>query len=226
MKNKYQPNWLLLILTFLTIGCSNQVQINLPEDSAIETSSSNINFELGNFKKISGSSFLVAPIRSISNEGRSTIRISSSGGGYVYTHNYIYLDLEDETLQRLLPVDDHVIQDTTGHAPRNTEVDNDPEAEDAISWWVYSIVKDDSNEDGYLGADDLITIGVADVGGQNFTEILEGIEEILGQEMKNDSELVIIFVKDGLRFISKINMLEKTIVDTQEIFVFASEIDQ
>ena len=86
-----------------------------------------------------------------------------------------------------------------------------------MEWWVYSIIKKDTNNDGYLGYEDKLTIGISDVEGGGYTELIENVDAVLSQIYKDGSAMFIIYNADQKNYIAKINPSTREIISTIEM---------
>ena len=75
----------------------------------------------------------------------------------------------------------------------------------------------DSNEDGRLDAQDKQTLAVSDANGQNFTELISDVEEILGRERLDDENLLLIYKTNGNIIAATVKITEKKIIQSKEL---------
>ncbi len=82
---------------------------------------------------------------------------------------------------------------------------------------MYSVIKKDTNNDGYFGDRDKLTIAISDVGGNGYAELIENVDAILSQIYKDNSALFIIYNADEKNFIAKLNPSTREIISTTEM---------
>jgi hypothetical protein len=86
-----------------------------------------------------------------------------------------------------------------------------------VEWWVYSVIKNDTNKDGYLGNGDKFSIGITDVGGNGYTELIDNVDAVLGQIYKDGSDMFIMYNADQKNYITKINPTTREVLATTEM---------
>lgn len=179
---------------------------------------------LFSFSPIQGTNILMAGVISapVSREGSLNplewINNSSRYSSYSSnTYNYVFFNLDKEEYKRLLPSNDYVIYQTAGFPTLQYEPSNPDQPAPPVEWWLYSIIKKDTNQDGYLGSEDKITIGLSDVGGNGYTELIENVDAILGQIYKDDFTMFIIYNADQKNYIVKVNLSTREILSTTEM---------
>lgn len=178
---------------------------------------------LSSFNPIQGTHYLMAgvvsapvsrdssfnPLEWISNSSYSSY---SSG-----TYNYVFFNLDTEEYKRLLPANDYAIYQTSGFPNLQYDPANPDQPALPVEWWVYSLIKKDTNNDGYLGNQDKLTIGISDVGGNGYTELIENVDAVLGQIYKDASAMFIMYNADQKNYIAKINPSAREVVTTTEM---------
>jgi hypothetical protein len=178
---------------------------------------------LSSFNPIQGTDYLMAGIVAIPGTRESSLNplewINSSGySSYSSnTYNYIFFDLETEQYHRLLSSNEYAIYQTSGFPTLQYDPANPNQPAPTVEWWVYSVIKKDTDGNGYLGYGDDLTIGISDVGGNGYTELIEGVNAILSQIYKNNSALFIIYSADKKNYIAKINLSTREVVSTTEM---------
>ena len=179
---------------------------------------------LFSFNPIQGTNYLMAgvvtapasresslnPLEWINNSSRYSSYSSS-------TFNYVFFNLDTEEYKRLLPTNDYVIYQTAGFPTLQYDPVNPDQPAPPVEWWLYSIIKKDTNNDGYLGSEDKITFGISDVGGNGYAELIENVDAILGQIYKDDFAMFIIYNADQKNYIAKINPSAREVVSTTEM---------
>jgi hypothetical protein len=179
---------------------------------------------LSSFNPIQGTNYLMAgvvsapvtrdssfnPLEWINNSARYSSYSSD-------THNYVFFNLNTEEYKRLLPTNEYSIFQTSGFPTLQYDSANPDQPAPTVEWWVYGVIKKDTNADGYFGSGDKLTIGLSDVGGNGYTEVIENVDAILSQIYKDNSALFIIYNADEKNFIAKINPSTREVISTTEM---------
>ena len=178
---------------------------------------------LSSFNPIKGTNYLMAGIVAIPGERESSFNplewINSSGySSYSSnTYNYVFFNLATEQYHRLLPSNEYVIYQTSGFPTLQYDPANPDQPAPTVEWWVYSVIKKDTDGSGYLDYKDDLTIALSDVGGNGYTELIENVDAILSQVYKDSSALFIIYNADEKNYIAKINPSTREVVSTTEM---------
>jgi len=178
---------------------------------------------LSAFNPIKGTNYLMAGVISapVSRENSLNplewINSSSSSSYSSGTYNYVFFNLSTEEYKRLLPTNEYVIFQTAGFPTLQYDPLNPNQPAPIVKWWIYSVIKKDTNMDGNLGYGDKLTIGVTDVGGNGYTELIENVDAILGQIYKDDFAMFIMYNADQKNYIAKINPSTSKVVTTTEM---------
>jgi len=162
---------------------------------------------LGTFRPVEGTTYLMAPVTSQS-EGEY------SKSEYNNVHNHVFFNTVDESTRVLLPTDDYWILETKSLPER--QEDSDRQAP-AIQWFLYFLVKFDTDGDRKLTHKDNRTLAVSDAAGDGFVEIIPDIEQIYGQALRDDKTLLVIFRTQSKKHVAKIDLPNKKIVSTKEL---------
>jgi hypothetical protein len=178
---------------------------------------------LSSFNPIKGTNYLMAGIISAPVARESSlnplewINSSSSSSYSSGTYNYVFFNLDTEQYNRLLPANEYSIYQTSGFPALQYDPANPDQPAPTVEWWVYSVIKKDTNKDGALGYEDKLTIGVSDVGGNGYTELIENLDVVLAQVYKDSSALFIIYGADKKDYIAKINPSTRELLTTTEM---------
>jgi hypothetical protein len=173
--------------------------------------------ELSQFSQITGTKILVAGV--YGGESRSGLDFSlSSGREYAYNvYNYVFFDLDSEQFTTLLPTNDSAILNKIGL----------PISEGGgatLKWWLYNVVKADTNQDKQLSAADKFTVAVSDLGGQNYVELLPDVDEALGQFMKSETVLLFFYRQGDKKYYAKIDLPGRSVIATTEYPSFGADV--
>ena len=217
----------VIVISLMVAGtsCSRLLDVSNPSKPGVEPAPTLQPVEkiLSTFTPINGTNTLMAGIISApaSREGSLNplewINSSLSSSYSSNTYNYVFFNLNTEGYQRLLPANDYVIYQTAGFPTLQYDPAKPDQPAPTVEWWVYSVVKKDTNKDGNLGSQDKLTIGISDVGGNGYTELIENVDAILSQIYKDGSVMFIIYNADQKNYIAKINPTTRKVVTTTEM---------
>ena len=223
---KHSPNFLLAcVLSFSMIACGRGI---LPQQSSVIAEAPDtpkpIEKTLSSFTPIIGTDYLMAGIVPIEVTRDSTLNpfewISSSGySSYTSyaTYNYVFFNTQTEEYHRLLPDNNSVILQTAGF-PQQVYDPNDPQKPaPVIEFWMFNIIKTDTNGDTYFDYRDKLTIGISDVSGSGYTELIQNMDVIQSQYYKDPSNFFIIYNVNDKNFIAKVNPITRQILSTTEM---------
>lgn len=179
---------------------------------------------LSKFKSLSGTSFMMAPLQSEPQKQSGFSKIGYQSN----THNYIFFNKETVTFTKLLPTNDYLIKQTT-QLTETGVVENAPygvkpelrcdEKSQTIRWLLYLVVNQYTNSDKQLSPKDITNLAMSDVSGKNYTELIPGIQIILGLTLKNAQQLIVIYRKDNQNQVSIIDLLKREVTLTQDISI-------
>jgi hypothetical protein len=230
----HQEGWTMirnLFLQFVSVGlmlvsvsCTYVPGVRDPSQADTNTAATPVPVEkmLSTFNRIEGTHYLMARISAnpeVRDSGGNPLRWLESGySSYSYdTYNFVFFDLNTETYHRLLPTNQYVILQLTGFP---TPV-YDPSQPDAPSppfeWWLYTIVKADTDGNGLMNYEDKLTLGISDVGGNGFAEMIGNVDSLLGHIYDDNSSLFVIYHSNGRNYITKINLPTREVVTTTEM---------
>jgi hypothetical protein len=173
---------------------------------------------LERFNRVPGTPFLMAAIRSVAGDRRSSLSsLGSYSSGISPTHNYIFLNVENQSFRRLLPTNDYFICECVSLPEA---LDGAP-VRDAVNrgrldvrWWLFDVVKQDTDRDGDLDGDDLRTLAVSDAGGSGYTELIGGIREHYGRALRDPDTLVVVYESAGAKRVSLIDLPKRAVIST------------
>ncbi|NET59459.1 MAG: hypothetical protein F6K47_25940 [Symploca sp. SIO2E6] len=182
---------------------------------------------LSKFQCIPGTSQMISSVL-LEPQGKG---LASKRGYSSNIHNYSFFDQSQETVTftKLLPTNDYVIKQiiqlTEAGVP-NAQLKKSGAIEQGefsckespvIKWLLYLVVNQDTNDDEQLDPTDIPTLAMSDVSGQNYTELIPGIQNILNIIMKDSQQLMVIYRKDNQYHFSMIDLLQREVTLTEEI---------
>jgi hypothetical protein len=216
---------LLLAISFSILACGRNI---IPQDSSVNAEAPDapkpVEKTLSSFNPILGTDYLMAGIVPVEVTRDSSLNpfewISRSGySGYssYATYNYVFFNTQTEEYHRLLPDNNSVIFQTAGF-PQQVYDPNDPnKPAPIIEFWVFNIIKADANGDTYFDYRDKLTIGISDVSGGNYTELIQNVDAIQSQYYKDPSNFFIIYNVNDKNFIAKVNPITRALISTTEM---------
>jgi hypothetical protein len=178
---------------------------------------------LSPFNPIKGTNYQMAGVISAPVMRESSLNplewINSSGSSSYSsgTYNYVFFNLGTEQYNRLLPTNEYSIYQTSGFPTLQYDPANPDQPAPTVEWWVYSVIKKDTDSNGNLGYGDKLTIGISDVGGNGYTELIENVDVVLAQVYRESSAMFIIYSADHKDYIVKINPTTRKVVTTTEM---------
>ncbi|MFT3891939.1 MAG: hypothetical protein QM730_09925 [Anaerolineales bacterium] len=219
---------IVLMVLFLIAGTLTGVAyINLR--SAGHSSSTDekapITKTLGDFRSIDGTDYLIASVTGSDGETSLLSELFSSGrwfgGGYGYSqYNLVFLDASTEEVYPFLNTNDYEIVSVEGFPTPVISFNNQSQPippTDPIAWWLFSIVKSDTDQNGDLSSLDKQTLSISDVGGRGYTEIVPDVDNLLGTAFKNDDTLLIIYRSNGKNYLARVNLPLRQVENTEEL---------
>jgi hypothetical protein len=149
----------------------------------------------------------MAPINS---EAKSE---SFKGGSYDNAHNYVFLNTTDESTRQLLPTNDYMITNTI-RFPEERQAQKEPMA---VQWFLYFLVKDDTDGDKKLTYKDHRTVAISDSGGWGYAEVIQNVEQIYGQVLRDANTLLVIYRSGSKKYIARVDLPNRKVVTTNEM---------
>lgn len=145
-------------------------------------------FRMGDIDKINGSDSVIIPLYSDQN-----FSLEYSGKSTVSTRNLLFTHLNNETSHWLFPNNKFLLAE---HRLLNES--GSWNKEQPVRAILISLVKQDTNEDQRLTESDRLTLALTTPEGKQYTEVLDGIDTILGYELIGQEKLVILYNRDGV----------------------------
>jgi hypothetical protein len=217
---------LLTIVVLIGIVCASAafMNVNRPHLPLSQNTETPIIKTLGDFRSIDGTDYLISIVSGSPDETNIYDELFSSGrwygGGYGYNqYNIVFLDITTETVYPLLPSNDYEIISMEGFPKPIPVFDQSTPAQPKIpiAWWLFSIVKSDTNQDGDFSALDKQTLSIADVGGKGYTEIISEVDDILGTVFKKGDILLVIYRSNDRNYLARIDLPARQVNSTEEL---------
>lgn len=209
------------ILLFLGTACSRLTQ---PPSSLTPGAPKVVEKHLSAFRPIQGTGYMIADISGnpqVEERGSfspfSWIERGYSGYSGYEIYNYVIFNSQLETYNRLLLTNEHVVLQIVGF-PTGTPTEK-PEEFKPVMWWMYVLAKADTDKNGVLNYQDNLTIGVTDVGGYSPAEVILNADGLLGQILKEDDTLFVIYHYQDKNYIAKIDLPGRQLISNVEMSI-------
>lgn len=213
--------FLLVVLSVFLASCEQR--INTPSNPMVNSTPVPAKKVLGSFYPIEGTHYQLASISAVPEEREDVYdfsRLLSEGRSDYGVYNYVFLDVEAETVYPLLPNNETLIYSTQGYPlPKDTDVEKVP-----VAWWLYTLIKEDTNEDKEFSYLDKKTLAVSDVGGKGYAEVITGVDQILGDAFKAGDVLLIIYRAGDKNFLAHIDLAARKVTKTTELPSFGEDV--
>jgi hypothetical protein len=165
-------------------------------------------WQLGNLLDVKGSQIMIFPLHV--RDPRGGYSSYSSSHSAMQTRNLLFVDSQSGSKRWLLPKTDQWVRDWSVLRPgqgisaeRSGRSLFEPSSEQVQQEPVgvlYQITRDDSDGDGKWTAGDTFSLALSAVDGTGFTEILSGIDDVLGWKLLDDDRLVIYCVRSFIAY--------------------------
>jgi hypothetical protein len=201
----------LLCLTLLT-SCSRAPDI-VNDTGTQPATATDQSKRLGNFSRVPGTRFLYAQI----SKSGDTSLLSVSSDNYSsrsVINNLVFFDPTTSRVTRLLPTNDTQLV-TTVTLPESVTLDNSTSPQQ-VGWFLYAVVKGDSNKDNKLNQKDQMVLAVTDAGGQGYTELFDQVDELYGHTLNDPNTMTVIYRKQGKVWSSTVNLQKRQVLATKE----------
>ena len=165
-------------------------------------------FRLGRVKHVKGSQSVIVPLYSDQN-----FDLRYSGGKSTSsTRNLLFSNMHTEVSKWLLPTNEFLI-------PQYSLINksNSYSNEEDVITILYRVVKSDTNGDERLTENDELHISLSKPDGANFTEVLKGIDDVLGYELLNQKALAIMFNRGGQGFTAYVDLQNFKVIKEIEL---------
>lgn len=189
-----------------TVGCQNR------QHAAVSSTMLRANPEsprmLGDFKVIEGTSYLMAAIYS-----EAKIESTFKSGSHNDLHNHYFLNTKDESARQLLPTNDFVIENTF-RLPEENQNAKEPVA---VKWFLYYLIKDDSDGDAKLTHKDTKVLAISDSSGAGYAELIKDVEHVYGQVLSDPDTLLIAYRSGSKKYSARLDLISRKVVSTREL---------
>jgi hypothetical protein len=150
---------------------------------------------LGTLHEVDGTTFLRAPLTFGKRYGGKAL----SGSMKPYsTRNYLFLDSETLAVRWLFPADTQLIVDSDELRESIALEGGSTKPARRTNAFSYQVVDTDSDGDGRLTPEDLLTLGYSRPDGSEYTVAIEGISRVMGSTTNAlGSKHVVLYEADG-----------------------------
>jgi hypothetical protein len=208
----------LAVSALLLVGLACTREIG-PSGVPVNSTAEPVKKDLTEFSQIAGTNILVAGIYQGESSGGWDFSLRS-GSGYSYAvNNYVFFDMDSEQFHALLPANDYAIINKIGLPLCCDNSEKNP-----VKWWLYYVVKADTNQDKLLSANDKFTLSISDVGGNGYVELIPDMDVSLGQFMKSDTLLLFFYRQNDKKYYAKIDLQSRSVLATTEYPSFGADV--
>ncbi|NEO79527.1 hypothetical protein [Moorena sp. SIO4G3] len=207
----------LLAIAVLAFGAIEIVRSSTRERQGInivnvdDDSSSSQEWELGNLKEVDGTTYLMVPLHSDQSYTQSYYSKSTRS-----TRNYLFLDSETGNSKWLFAKNDYLIASDRFISETNDKENNRLKSKPVIAV-LYQLIKEDTNGDGRLTNDDSMTIALTHPKGNDYQEVLTGVDKFLGYKVLKANSLLILYQRDGIAYSAKVSLENFTLSNEKQI---------
>jgi hypothetical protein len=178
---------------------------------------------LRSFRQLRGTKYFIAELTT--SGGGSSYSSYSSGswfefgdGGGGLIRNLVFLDSESLQSHTLFDNNHSYIINMVSFPTQPLQKSSDEEPEIVpIRWFVYEVAHHDTNQDGELNRKDARAIGISDVDGTRYQELIEDVLDIYNMTILDNGELLAIYRQGGDRFATTIDLQAQEIIQTQQL---------
>ena len=178
---------------------------------------------LQSFRQLRGTKYFIAEI--VMTRNTSFLEYSSprwyefgdNSGGLI--RNLVFLDSETTQSHTLLENNHSYIINMLSFPPQPPPPASPDEEQEIvpIRWFVYEVAHQDTNQDGELNREDERVIGVSDVDGGRYKELIANVSDIYNLTMLDSGELLVVYRQHQDRFAAKVDLQTQEITVQQQL---------
>lgn len=140
--------------------------VNIEQDTNIDSE-----WTLGGFRTIGNTGFMISPVYA-----KQEYNVGlGSGKEAASTRNYLFLNSVDKGTRWLVPANKYLFLN-------EEDIKEGKDSNGKFLAIEFRLVTADSNKDGRLTQTDKITVGISGLDGSDFTEVVNGIDEVLSDD--------------------------------------------
>lgn len=162
---------------------------------------------LGGFQQIRNTSFLISPVYSKQEYSVGSI---GSGKSASATRNYLVLNSTDKSTKWVASTNKYLFLS-------NSEIHESTDAASKVIGLRFSVVQEDSNNDGRLTGEDVACLAISDLDGSNFTPVVTGINAFLGEQQPEPDILLVFYRSGGKNYLAEVKISAKKVIETKEL---------
>lgn len=132
------------------------------------------------------------------------------------TINYLFLDSETGTSKWLFANNDYLIKSFRFISETNN-TNNTGESISQVRAVLYQLMKQDTNGDGRLTNENGMTIAFTHYNGNDYQEVITGVDRFLGYKVINANSLLIVYKRDGIVYSAKVSLDNFALSNENEI---------
>ena len=211
--------YIAVVISFPLLLCLISCKRTQPQAAPVTRANPKAKRWLGDFGRVEGTQYLSAEIRSRPYESGSFLESEFKTGKL---HNYAFFDTISESTERLLPTNDYVIISTW----RYPELKEGEKTGLPVKWFLYSLVKRDTNGDKDMTSEDKQTLALSDFNGKNYVEVLADVEGIFGQSQRDSETLIIFYNQAARKYDAVVDLPHKKLLTTKELPSLGDDVQQ
>lgn len=177
--------------------------------------------ELDYFRQLQGTEYFIAEITEGGDRRNSG---SSSWFSYSYNEasvvrNFVFLNSKTLVSRMLLDTNEYTMIGMLQYPESvytSSSSDCEPETI-VVEWLIYRIAKEDTNLDGRIDGEDMLTIATSDASGSRYLELLDDIERLYMLEIMDDGRLLAVYQQRAEDYASVIDLDEQEIVELKPL---------
>ncbi|NEO71439.1 hypothetical protein [Moorena sp. SIO3H5] len=184
----------------------NVVNVNHNDSSKYHKKSQKL--QIGDFIEVDGTTYIMLQLYyTQSYSAKSTSSII----------NYLFLDSETGTSKWLFSNNDYLIKGFRLISETNNNTNNTGESISQVRAVLYQLMKQDTNGDGRLTNEKGMTIAFTHFNGNDYQEVLTGVDRFLGYKVINANSLLIVYKRDGIVYSAKVSLDNFALSNEKEI---------
>lgn len=215
--------------SFFTVSTISKVKsvtnLNKPKQSK------EIKYYLSSFESFANTNYLIASINIQGDSRKFSYESYEKDSGT--TRNFMFFDIQNKSTRLLIKNNDslflkyHVLGEAINNKRKNgnpiqknspnTAIPENLNSVQNIQGLWYEVVTTDTNQDGRLGHNDQKTIAMSDISGENYTEVIQNIDNIISTHQPNAKQLLVFWYGNNKNYVSEIDILSKRVIQTREL---------
>ena len=166
--------------------------VNIDPETKIEET-----FRLGGIEHVSGSESVIVPLYS-----DQDFSLNYSGNkSTVSIRNILFSNMLIDKNSWLLPTNKFLISEH-----RLINESNSWDRDEKVLTILYYIVKNDTNKDNRLTSNDKLTVALSTPDGENYSEVIFNVDDVLGYTVLNKNALAVMFNRENQGYTAYIEL--------------------